>query len=342
MTRKHSFTVRLMLAGAVLVLVAFLGPRPAVHAPDVDAIARTIPADLAALPSYLAREEARVNGIHENTEKRIVWADSSVSANTVAADAIGTAHRKTRVAVVYIHGFSATRQETAPFSETLARELGANLFETRLTGHGLPGAALAGATAEDWMRDAAEALAIGQRLGDSVIVVATSTGGTLALWLATLPESQRRALAALVLISPNLAIKDPLARILPWPWMQQLLPRVSPSRQWTPRSPEQGRYWTTSYPTAAVFPLAGLVRYVRALDASRITVPTLVFVNPNDNVVDAAATHDFVIDMTKARVVQVNITPAEGEDAHVLVGRIVSPTEVRPFLDRTHEFLTGR
>ncbi|MDD4273595.1 MAG: hypothetical protein PHG14_07705 [Desulfobacter postgatei] len=37
---------------------------------------------------------------------------------------------------VYIHGFSATRKETAPLSDLVAKTLNANLFYTRLSGHG--------------------------------------------------------------------------------------------------------------------------------------------------------------------------------------------------------------
>ena len=89
--------------------------------------------------------------------------------------------RKTPYSVVYLHGFSATRQETAPLAECVADSLGANLFETRLAGHGREREPLADVRAEDWLHDAAEALAIAARLGERVIVIGTSTGATLAV-----------------------------------------------------------------------------------------------------------------------------------------------------------------
>jgi hypothetical protein len=67
----------------------------------------------------------------------------------------GTEERVTRVSddrtewvVVALHGFSATRQETAPLAEIVASRLGANLFEARLAGHGLTENALRGVKAE--------------------------------------------------------------------------------------------------------------------------------------------------------------------------------------------------
>jgi esterase/lipase len=334
MTARRASRTRAVLAFVVVIGVLLaLGPRPRVAMPDRAAIERAVPTELAALPAYLARAEAAVPGVHANTEKRIVWASSS--------DSIRTPHHTSRV-VVYLHGFSATRQETAPLSEQLAASLGANLIETRLTGHGLPGEAMGQASARDWIADAIEAFTIAQRLGDSVIVVATSTGGTLALWLAAQPDAQRRGLQALVLISPNIAIKDPSSRYLTWPWMQTLLPRVMPERAWSSRNAEQERYWTTRYPTAALFPLAALVADVRSEDASRIVTPTLVFTNRTDNVVDASATAAFLDRMTNARVERVDVIPATGEDLHVLVGRIVSPSQVTPFLARTLSFVRPR
>ena len=115
----------------LIVALVAVGPRPAVDVPDANAIAQRVPTELTHIPAYLAQEESAVTGIHANTEKRVVWA---------VGDGIDSTPHRTPKSVVYLHGFSATRQETAPFSETLARALGANLFETRLAGHGLPGA----------------------------------------------------------------------------------------------------------------------------------------------------------------------------------------------------------
>src|SRR3990167_6477878 len=121
------------------------------------------------LETYIAKREAAIPGLRPRVEKTIVWADPH-------------RRRRTPYALVYIHGFSASRQETAPLADTVAAELGANLFYTRLAGHGVDDVdAFASVTADDWKNDAREALAIGALLGEKVILVGNSTGATLAL-----------------------------------------------------------------------------------------------------------------------------------------------------------------
>ena len=69
--------------------------------------------------------------------------------------------------------------------------------------------------------DTAEALAIGRRIGDRVLVIATSTGGTLAALAATDPELSER-LAGVVLISPNFGVQNPKAGLLTLPVDERL------------------------------------------------------------------------------------------------------------------------
>ena len=65
---------------------------------------------------------------------------------------LSRAHQ-TQWAVVYIHGFSASRMETAPLADTIATALGANLFYARLAGHGRGGAAMGEPSVQDWLAD---------------------------------------------------------------------------------------------------------------------------------------------------------------------------------------------
>lgn len=65
--------------------------------------------------------------------------------------------------LVYLHGISATRQETAALAEIVAKRLEANLFYTRLTGHGRTGEALLDGSVRAWFNDTVEAFDIGQR-----------------------------------------------------------------------------------------------------------------------------------------------------------------------------------
>ena len=132
--------------------------------------ANDLPVDI---PAWLAQRELQFSDIRPEATKRIVWA--------------GVAGQKTPLAVIYVHGFSASAEEIRPVPDEVAKALGANLFYTRLAGHGRSGDAMAEPRAGDWIEDMAEAMAIGRSLGDRVVVIATSTGGTLAAIAATDP-----------------------------------------------------------------------------------------------------------------------------------------------------------
>ncbi|MFM2356929.1 MAG: hypothetical protein RLZZ528_2665, partial [Pseudomonadota bacterium] len=185
-----------------------LGPREPVDL-TLRFDAAGLPADLDA---YLASTEAMMGDVTPGAGKRIVWA--------------GTPGAVTDIAVVYVHGFSATSEEIRPVPDNVARALKANLFYTRLAGHGLPGERLAGPTVQDWMDDMAEALAIGQRIGRKVIVIATSTGGTLAAEAALHPDLKGK-IAGIAFVSPNFGLNSRAAMILTWPAVRRWGPVVA-------------------------------------------------------------------------------------------------------------------
>jgi alpha-beta hydrolase superfamily lysophospholipase len=279
--------------------------------------------------SFLVATEATVGGIREGDGKRIVWA---------RPDAPG----RRELAVVYLHGFSADPHELDPIPRRLADSLGANLFITRLTGHGLrDGVAMGDATGDDWLRDTEEAMAVGARLGERVILVGTSTGGTLAAWAAA-ASRRRDRLAAVVLVSPNFGPLDRRAEMLLLPWGGMLARLIEgPEHCWTPANAGQARHWTTCYPTRALLSMMALVEHVRRADLSRVTAPTLVLYSPEDEVVDPAAILRYVARFGAPVRDEVQITGVEEPGRHVLAGDIVSPgttdtvaAEVLAFLRR--------
>ncbi len=277
--------------------------------------------------TWLAAEEARIDaGIVPGAEKRVLWHDP---------DGRG----QTEFAVVYLHGFSATRQETAPLAERLAAALGANLFETRLRGHGLERARLEGVTAEDWLRDADEALAIGAELGRRIILVGTSTGATLAL--GRLAAGDTPPVAALVLMSPNFSPRDPNAGLLTGP-AGPLLARllVGDTHSFEPVNELQERYWTTSYPMAAVVEMMRLVDAVVARLPLELEQPLLVLLSPRDEVIDIARARRALshIDAPARRIVEVD---GGGPSHHVLAGDILAPRHTDAVIGVVLEFLNA-
>lgn len=271
------------------------------------------PSVVAADPSgWLARQEQQFSDIVPGTGKRILWA--------------GQAGVRTPLAVVYLHGFSATSEEIRPVPDDVARALGANLFFTRLAGHGRTGDALAAVQAGDWIEDLAEAMAVGRAIGDRVLVIATSTGGTLAAIGAT-DAALADGLAGVVMISPNFGLESPAAMILDLPGARWWGPVVAGAeRSFTPQNEGHARFWTTAYPTTALFPMAALVREAAAADLTTARVPLLMILSPDDQVIDA--------DRAEAAAgrwggpVRLELrTMTEGDDpySHVIAGAILSP-----------------
>jgi len=271
---------------------------------------------MAALPDdldvYLEESEARFEDIVPGTEKRITWHDP------VRKD-------PTHFVVVYLHGFSATRQETAPLAARVAASLNANLFETRLQGHGRRGEAMAEATVRGWLADAREAMAIAERLGDRTVLIGTSTGGSLALWAASRPEFEPQ-LETMVLISPNLGPRNEKSKLFLWPGGTTLARWIAgPERSWEPQNEAQGRYWTTRYPIEAVKPMAELVAGVRRLDPQAIDVPTLLLHSDRDEVIRVHEAVDFFDELGASHKARVVVDDTGDPEGHVLAGDILSP-----------------
>jgi len=312
-----------LVALLVLALAIGLGPRPRVQDRWVEP---TLGADV---DGYLATREGAVEGLLPDEAASVSWADT-------------VTRTRTPLAVVYLHGFSADRHEIEPLVSDLAGALGANAFFARLTGHAVGGTALAEATEEDWLADAAEAVAIGGTIGERVVLVGTSTGATLALWAAARAEAADRV-AALVLISPNLGLRDPSARVLTWPW-GGLVARwvVGPERCFEPANDAQARHWTVCYPTRALLPMAALVRHVRGLDLAHVRVPTLAVYSREDQVVDPTATEEVLARLHDGRGPATLLVRRTGDPArHVVAGAIMSPATTEEIGSAILDFLLG-
>jgi pimeloyl-ACP methyl ester carboxylesterase len=287
------------------------------------------PADPAALDAWLADREAALGDVRPGAEAGIDW--------------VGEAGVRTPLAVVYLHGFSASRAETAPLPERLAEALGANLFHSRLTGHGRTPAAMGEADAAGWLEDAAEALEIGRRIGERVVLVGTSTGATLATLLAAEAPPD---LAALVLIAPNFGPKDRRSFLLGWPGARIWVPWiVGAERVVEPENEAHARGWTTTYPSTALVPMQQLVKHVRRAPLERIAVPVLALWCDADTVVDAGRTRPTLARMTGTRVVAEALPAREDPDVpnpsqHVIVGDAFAPGATTPVLERVLGFLS--
>ena len=312
--------VRIAVVVAIIALIVFLlTPSRLVNS----ALVPGLPDDL---DTYLAASEAHASDhfpLIPGTEKRIRWQSPG---------------DKTEWAVVYLHGFSATRQEIAPANEVLADALAANLFETRLTGHGRAEGAMQEMRAEDWLDDAAEALAIGSRIGERVILVGTSTGATLALAMAGHPAMAD--VEAIILMSPNFGPDDPAAKWLTRPG-GPLLARamLGDTRSWEPRNELQARYWSTSYPTAAIIEVMRLIDLANDAIATRLEHPVLVLMSPNDGVVSPRLIREAIANIDAPRVELKQFEEVGDLANHVLAGDILSPENTAAVVAAILEFV---
>ncbi len=314
-----------MILGAVVLVVVVAGiwtkPAALASSPAAPTIGDDLDAWLASQELSAAAEHAIIPG----AEKRVRW----------YADRQGS---RTATVVVYLHGFSATRQEVAPLGAQLADALQANLFETRLAGHGLETGALAGVSAEDWLDDAAEALAIGRMLGDRLIVVGTSTGATLALAASDLEDFA--SVASLVLISPNFSPKGDSADFLLRPFGPPIArAMVGETRTWTAANDQQERYWSTTYPLDAVIEMMRLVDRVRSGLPMTLESDVLVLYSDSDQVIDVPAIKRSMAEIEAPRVELLEVGESGDPSNHVLAGDILSPETTTPTVERILGFL---
>lgn len=278
--------------------------------------------------TYLTWREAQVTGITDGIQKQVIWA--------------GVPEEQTEWSVLYIHGFSATAQEIRPVPDDVAQALGANLVLTRLQGHGRGSEAMADGTVAGWMADTAEALAVARKVGKRVLVLSTSTGGTL-VSAAAIDSALMQGVAGAVMISPNYAINNPAAPLLTLPAARYWMPAVAGQRRsFEPLNAAQETYWTTEYASVAVLPMAALVKAVAKADLSEANVPALFIFSDEDRVVDPQATHA-ALARWGGQVDVWHPELGEGDDpfAHVIAGDIVSPNQTAAVVAQITEWAKG-
>ena len=266
------------------------------------------------LNSYLMVQEKKFNNITRGVQKRIIWADK-----------VG---KKTPLSIIYIHGFSATSEEIRPVPDQIASTLNANLYYTRLTGHGRGPMAMAEPNVADWMSDIAEAIAIGRKIGQRIIVISTSTGSTLSA-AAALNPILSRDISGFIFISPNFGINNPFAELLTWPAARWWVPLIAGKmRHSTPRNKQHSKFWTTSYPTIAAIPMAAIVKAVAEQDFSKVTIPALFYFSLEDKVVDPQATKNMTRKWGgRKKIINVTMTEQDDKYSHIVTGNIVSPNQ---------------
>lgn len=295
----------------VLIGVYFLGPAP--ERPRLANTLPVVPAAPAALEIFVAQGEA-AHKVKPGNAAEIVWNDST--------------RQKTPYAVVYLHGFSASKMEGDPVHRRFAKQFGCNLYLARLSDHGIDTTdALLYFTPDRSWESAKRALAIGKQLGDKVILMGTSTGGTLALRLAAeFPQD----VYALINMSPNVAINNGAAFLLNDPWGLQIARAVTGGKvRMTDTDEEGAKYWNKSYRVEAITQLEELVESTMTHETfARVKQPALtLYYYKNEQEQDPQVKVSAILEMEKELGTPDNLKEAiamPNAGAHVLGSPLAS------------------
>ena len=260
-----------LAAPLVLLLLWWVGPKPQTPVlPNEIGVTDLTPEELEAA---ISAREARVEGLKPDNQSRIIWANED--------------REKTPYVILYLHGWSASYMEGDPVHRTIARRYGANLYLPRLYGHGidLGDETFGGMTATQLMASAANALAEAKVLGDSVILMGTSTGGTLGLYLATIDP----VISGLILYSPNIRVRYKTAFLLNDPWGYQIARFVTGSAYYGWEAEDaRKQYWTTHYRLKALTELQELLETAMVPNTfEKVTLPVFTgYYYKNDSLQD--------------------------------------------------------
>lgn len=243
----------------LLIIVYFLGPHPS--SLYLSKELPSVPSEGRALENYVHDHEA-LHKLKPDNQARIIWLNDSLK-------------EKTEYAVVYLHGFSASEKEGDPVHIDFAKKFGCNLYLSRLADHGIDTSEpLANFTAEKFWTSAKEAFAIGKQIGRKIILMSTSTGGTLALKLA----AEYPDISGLILLSPNIAINDRFAWMLNNHWGLQIAKLIKGDHMHAKDTTAiYKQYWNQTYCTKSIVQLEELLEQtMKESTFKKITQPTLL------------------------------------------------------------------
>jgi carboxylesterase len=196
--------------------------------------------------------------------------------------------REKGASCLVLHGLGGGPYELEPLIAAL-KSAGIRVQAPVLPGHDGPGPLMPASDWRDWARASESAFdELSSNGTEAVIVIGFSTGGTLALHLAS-----RRPVARQVLLAPFLAIRHsgliplrPATYLRPLAWVMPNLPRRAPAV----RDPDQRR-WAAGTDRFRTFNVHAAISAIELIDTVKplvpaITIPTLIIQGRLDSVVE--------------------------------------------------------
>lgn len=237
-----------------------LGPKEKFPSPSL--LDTEINVDISNLDNFVATKEGKISDIKPDNQARILWADDSL-------------RQKTEYALVYLHGFSASQEEGDPLHTAFGSRYGMNVYLSRLEDHGRADSnSFINLTPENFLQSAEDAIDIGKKLGDKVIVMSCSTGGTLSAILASAGED----IHSMIMYSPNIDIYDPKSDLLLYPWGKKISEWVLGGQyNRIVYDTLAQRYWNSVYHTNSLFALKTMITdYMNTETFAKIKVPVFM------------------------------------------------------------------
>lgn len=321
-----AWLVAVLLAVALVLMLPRWFPRPLMREPELSQA--PLPETLVDMARQLSAREAQEPRIIPGAEAMVRFANPDHP-------------QPTAVSYLYLHGLSACRQETAPVTETLALQDGANAVYARIAGHGMGDQAMSEVDGATWLESVWDFWRMAAAAGREVVIVATSTGATSATWLVEQPGVQARV-RAMLFMAPNYKVRHPLGSVLAWYGVERWLPKVvKPNKRWHSTDARQARYWSTNYGNRALIQMQLLINRVRQSPVESIRVPLMIQCSPEDPVIDPSAAREVYWRWggTPKRFRWVEV-PA-GESPHVFVGDILAPHRNEEVIQAFREFLNS-
>lgn len=235
----------LIFSGIIVVFVItyFLGPKPNFEKVDGKIIIKK--ENPLVIDIRIDAENDTISNMRQGCDKQIFFHKRLVE--------------KTEYAVVFLHGFSACAFEGNPIVTDFAKDFGCNLYLHRFPQHGLnDDESFKTLTPKMWVESAKEAINIGANLGEKVIVMSSSTGGTLSSYLAA---ENPDLIHAQFFYSPNFQLNNPASFLLNNHWGLPLLRKLEGSdyHHITEMSDEAKPHWTTTYRIEGIVALQDLI-----------------------------------------------------------------------------------
>jgi esterase/lipase len=233
----------------------------------------------ATYPSYTYVKPELPTTFEEFYKKRIERSDLQKVRPENDEKLIRYSEGKTEYAILYVHGYGATRKEGEKGVLMIADALKANTYFLRLPGHGTNVEDHRDTPYNEYLQEVMETFEMMPQLGEKVIVIGTSMGGMLTSYLAS---ERSKDIHAIVLANPFFDFYDKTGNLLRYPGLIHVihlaLGKIKVSR--VPESTleeETYKYWYRDQYYESLLNIVALDKFVdRPEVLSKVSCPVLL------------------------------------------------------------------